>query len=946
MFKLKIRLHKNFKLVTVNKLNLNILYVNARSIRNKVEDLEDLIKAQKFDVHIIMITESWLYPDEKINLKGYKAEYSSRPTRAGGVIILVKNNLSPIHTIYSSAIDDNNFLVVEVPAAKCNLCCIYRKPSSDMKGFLAEFDRVLARFKNCIIMGDFNLNINNVECNDVESYLNLTEANGYSILNKTLPTRISNTVSTNIDHFLTDFSCLGKQFNYQFATDDWHLSDHKIILVSIEKANTVSCNHNINKRKRLVYSNELADDVKSIRDDNFENFIHDTKALIEKHSKVVNPAKFNIHKQYITKEILELIKKRNYFFKNFKKKQDTQLFNLYTYYRKKVNSLKQKSKRKFLNNEFSKVAGNSKKTWQVLNHTILGKDQSEKLQNIILEKNNTIMDDQVKVANELNAHFATTAQRITDTIDSPTTKEIPNRDFQILTPCPDPVTNVNEVKRIIEELKNGKAVGIDGISAEFLKKYKEEYSIKIAKLVNDSFESGIFPDILKKSLVTPIFKSGNPKDKNNYRPISVVSVVAKVFEKVIQRVLMEHINENNIIHPNQFGFTSQSNTQTAVNHLMHRIISNMDAGWKYILCVFIDISKAFECVDHKILIERLRYYKFNEKFIKLIESYLAGRVQSVKLNGVVSEEAPVTSSVPQGGSVSSSFFNIYINLIFLLILYGYTQFFADDEVILYAENDLEELERKVNSDLRKIQNFMSSNKLKINETKTVYMMFGNNDNLNINIGNTKIERVQEYKYLGMILDENLNYKSHISAIKKKITPMIYLIARSRKFISLQTGWLLYFAHIYSHLSYMNMVWSNANCFDINQLQTLQNKCVKIITTKHPLTSTTTLYDEDHLPVSALNDYQSLINVFKIKHNMIKNNINMDQGHNKHSHSTRRKSDFYLQKPNTRKMETDFYFKAFKLFNELSTEIKKTTTLSSFKTKIRKIIIQNWIINYH
>lgn len=158
--------------------------------------------------------------------------------------------------------------------------------------------------------------------------------------------------------------------------------------------------------------------------------------------------------------------------------------------------------------------------------------------------------------------------------------------------------------------------------------------------------------------------------------------------------------------------------------------------------------------------------------------------------------------------------------------------------------------------------------------------------------------------------------------------------------------MLYYAHVYSHLSYMSMVWPKTTAAELDQIQTLQNRCVKIITRKPHLTDTITLYDKDHLPVSIICNYQSLLNVFKIKHNMIKNNITTQQAHSIHTYPTRRKSDFYLEKPNSKLMENDFYYNAFRLFNELPDDIKRLPTISTFKIKIKEILLENWKNSYN
>ena len=234
------------------------------------------------------------------------------------------------------------------------------------------------------------------------------------------------------------------------------------------------------------------------------------------------------------------------------------------------------------------------------------------------------------------------------------------------------------------------------MSNNFGKFHNNSLKSNITKLINKNLFTGQFPDCLKKGIVTPIYKDGDKKSKSNYRPITINPIVAKIFEYVLYRRLNEHLDLNKIIHKNQFGFVKNSNTETAAIHVLHDIYRNLD-NKKAVSLTCIDLSKAFDCLQIDILINKIKKLDLSSSFFNVIKSYLENRKQAVKISNVLSTFKIVKEGTPQGGILSGEFFDLYINSIFDLNLSGTLILYCDDMSLINSGSNALELKANINS---------------------------------------------------------------------------------------------------------------------------------------------------------------------------------------------------------------------------------------------------------
>ena len=282
-------------------------------------------------------------------------------------------------------------------------------------------------------------------------------------------------------------------------------------------------------------------------------------------------------------------------------------------------------------------------------------------------------------------------------------------------------TDETEIKNIINKLKEG-APGRDGISSKNIKLIKDSISYPLANMVNLSFEQGVFPDELKIAVITPLYKAKDPMFFNNYRPISLLSVFSKIFERLMYNRILNFINRHKLFNKFQLGFRNNHSTFMALIILMENLVKALDNG-KCALGIFLDFQKAFDTVDHSILLDKLHCYGIRGIANQWFFSYLSNRQQLVVYNGFESELKVINCGVPQGSILGPLLFLLYINDLTNVSSLFMPMLFADDTNLFCTGTDLKEIMRLVNEEISKIYAWVNANKLSLNIDKTNFMLF-------------------------------------------------------------------------------------------------------------------------------------------------------------------------------------------------------------------------------
>ena len=318
--------------------------------------------------------------------------------------------------------------------------------------------------------------------------------------------------------------------------------------------------------------------------------------------------------------------------------------------------------------------------------------------------------------------------------------------------------------------------------------------------------TGIFPDAFKLSKVIPLFKKGDSSLLVNYRPISLLPTISKIFEKVIHDQLYEYFDKYNLLAEQQYGFRKQHSTEYAAVKLVDRVSKEMEIG-KTPTNVYIDLSKAFDTLTFHILLFKLKYYGVTDTALDLMRSYLTNRKQYVVFNSCQSDYSEIYTGVPQGSILGPLFFSIYINDLINVSNRLNFLMYADDTTIYFNLEEFDHLNKEgdINGELEKVNTWLKLKKLSLNAQKTKLMVFHRKqkhvDEINVQINGTKIERVESFNFLGIMLDKNLTWKSHIEMVGKKISKVMAILYRLKNIFPENVLFVLYNSLIVSYINY-------------------------------------------------------------------------------------------------------------------------------------------------
>ncbi len=357
----------------------------------------------------------------------------------------------------------------------------------------------------------------------------------------------------------------------------------------------------------------------------------------------------------------------------------------------------------------------------------------------------------------------------------------------------------------------------------------------LASLINRCLENSLFPSAEKCAKITPIYKSEERSLLDNYRPISILPVLSKVFEHVIHRQLYTYLEQNDLLSKNQFGFRTKSSTQHAVMKLSDSIRQNMDKGLMT-GAVFVDLRKAFDTVDHARLLWKLTIYGIRNEELLWFEDYLFNRTQIVAFDGIESLIQPISRGMPQGSILGPLLFVLLINDIDIHLKCCEIILYADDTVIYYADKTCEKIEEQLNHDMEQISNWFVQNNLVMNlkRSKMECVLYGTHHKtsksrqMEKKVGGTKVVQSQVYEYLGVTMDENLNYIEHVQKTIKKATSRVKLLYRIRQNLSPSTAEIIYKMIIFPIMLYCNTVYLKLSTTNQEKFEAIQNRALRVI----------------------------------------------------------------------------------------------------------------------
>ena len=958
----------------------SIFHLNIASLEYHVDELKSLISVLNHDFDVIGITETKIKNSEPLSnlkLEGYNFEFTPTNTSFGGTSLYVRDcyayEKKSEYTISLSGIAESTFIEIKSDSSKNVIIgCIYRhhcKLDRFMKNF---FEKLIINIcdkeksKYCILMGDFNADLLKTDSDlDIENFFNFLSSFGFRPL-ILQPTRVTSSSATLIDNIFIN-SLETESFGGNITTS---ISDHfsQFCMIDIlKKAKHVSVplkqrtfrNFNddefINEIKKFNWNSLL---LGKNLDDSFSTFYKSIEKLLDEMApiKTLKSKEQKLQQRpWITGDILDEMHNRDNLHKLFKAEQNRQKKNeIWATYKKKRNkvlSLIKISKTEYFKSFFETNKLDIKKTWQGIKNIInINKKVSTLPDKLIYKKK--IFERDSDIATSFN-HFFT---NIGNTVE----EKIPKTNIHFSTYMKNKPSNSiflekvtdTEVKDLINDLNTSKSCGPYSIPSCLLKKFSDYFCEPIKILLNKSLCEGKFPSLLKLADVCPIFKKSDKNKCENYRPISLLSNISKFFERIMHSRVYRFLEKYNLLYKNQFGFRKKHSTNHAILSIVEDIHENLACN-NFVCGVFIDLEKAFDTVNHEILLQKLNFYGIRGTSNLWFKSYLENRKQRVKYKSTFSENLSVTCGVPQGSILGPLLFLIYINDMNQAIKNSTTFHFADDTYLKFSSSCENTIRKKMNEDLEKLFTWLCANRLSLNVAKTEFIVFkpprkSLTRRLTLKLNNTKLFESKKLKYLGLIVDDRLSWKFHINELTKKLGRSIGVLYRLKKTGCPKKILLnVYFALVQSQLSYGLMAWGSASKYLIEKLSLLQKKAVRIISNSSYLAHTAPLLKElGILNIEDLYQHQYALFMFDYDRGSLPKTFNsyFCKVSDVHSHQTRSSSSKKLALPvlaNTNKhVNSLIKCSGVNIFNKIVTLdfFKSSFNKSSFSKKFRNYLV--------
>lgn len=904
------------------------------------------------------MTEHWQC-SESINahqIDGYNLITAyCRPKRNahGGVVLYALKKWIPV--IRHDINEISEPYIFECVAAEFKICdkiylisVIYKPPNTNIEVFTKKMDQLLDLATKCdskklIILGDFNIDIlSSAKCpRSKNTFLNLLTAYNMHPTIQT-PTRVANKTKTCIDNIIID-----KLESYEVRVLNSLISDHyaQILTLDIQVTNKPK----IYQWRRCVNNkNNLSKFLDLLKNESWQN-VYNAQTVDNKYNNFDNIISCHFNNSFPLKKIkIRQTQQRKVISKEIDTAKETLKFlselcpieplakPIYKEHKDYYTKLLIEEKKKY-NDELIITSENKSKTmWQIINSKNNKSNSNKNIDELHLE-NGKIITSPEEMSLNLNEYFVTIAKKLISELKSSHQKGYPstyiNKTMYVYP------TTANEVKEVIFSLKNKQSTGEDNISNKLLKKICHFILDPLTHVINDSLINGVFPKKLKMAVVIPVYKKGDPCSMVNYRPISLLSTFAKVFEIIMCRRLSNFLTKNNILTDTQHGFRTGRSTTTAIFSFISHLLQAVDEG-NIALGIFLDLSKAFDCVNHTILLSKLENYGIRGTAYNWFQSYLLHREQKVTIlkQGIKykSPSKPITVGVPQGSILGPLLFILYINELPNVVgceSLSLTNY-ADDTNILITGKNFEDVARVNDINFTKICNWFQDNSLILNISKTNCLTFRHSRNsynypTTLKLNKENIEMASSTKFLGIIIDEHLNWQSHIQELGIKLSKSCYALKELKKIVSQDTLLAAYYGNFYSIMKYGIIFWGGSQILSIF---VLQKRAIRVIADRTFGQSCKGIFKQlNLLTLSCVYIYECLC--------FVQNNQSLfSRALNDHSYNTRQRTNFTIPLHNSSLLEKGCYYQCIKFYRMLPEEIRTISNIVKFKKVIRERLI--------
>ena len=944
---------------TIN--NFIIVCVNINSISKNLATLLAELRAVNTDFDLLILTETKL--SDKISkiyeIPKYDHVSLNRTRHGGGIRIYYRESFNvSICSDISGNLETHDALFIRLSLKRLSLLigCIYKSPRlsvSNFNNYLNHtlFNDPLIIQSKCILVGDFNLDLNPARRwpESINNFNRIMKENGYKQYVNVL-TRCCHTTGLPVsllDHAWINFD---KQFRITVLP---RITDHMPVCLSFDVGEDVAIiktkfrdfsAYNVNLFKRDIeeiftnYSIE-ADVCPGME---FGRLLQFLTGLLNKYfpvkCKQISIKRLNM--PWLNDRVVNLINKKHKLFLALKRKHIS--YGQFKSYCKILAELINRLKQAYFKNRFKNALNDSKKTWTLIN-MIYGRSK-KRFVRLMKISEDTVSNDEQLIANKFNEFFTGIPVEIENSI----TRSVLN--YNNLVPMHNKtlyfqVTSPLEIFDIIQHFKKGGGLNMP---VKFLKIANVYLSRILSDIFNLCLKAGCYPEELKIGRLVPIYKKGDSMLITNYRPISILPLLNKVFEKIIYSRIENFFRVNCLLSENQFGFRPKRDTQQATLKLIHHVLENYSMGC-ITASIFLDFSKAFDTLNRDILLYKLYRYGIRGPGYDLLSSYLSNRRQFTSFMDTYSSTTDSLWGVPQGSCLGPLLYIIYVNDINYLLESMNLILFADDTTLLVRDLDSELLAVKVNFYLSKIVDWCNFNRLSINALKTKCMLFNVRGYVvpRFLLNNEEIEVVTKFQYLGFTLDCRLTHKYHINILISKLKRLKGITYYIRKYLCRSSSFTFYYGMVYSIIRYGILVWGAAIDSGVHKkLEKLHSRIIFNLfavrgdsrnNIKHILKST------ELLTITDIFRYNACIVIYRmLQENYMSYLRNMVLDLNvAHEYSTRNRRNFLLPIPRTQAIKYNLVYQALHAWNSIPLEIRDKPSLNLFKKSLKTYYVNNY-----
>ena len=932
------------KLREIMKLRgLKFVHQNIQSLSDKIDQLRLLLQGLHFGIQLITLSETWLKSDKsdsELEIAGYRLFRKDRKGKHGGVAVYVRDDLVATRR-EDLELDsvEGIWLEISVPKSRSFLIGSFYRPDRTSnyhdKDLMAKLnsilDSVAAEGKEFLVFGDFNCCFmspqrNNAECKQLKS---LFKSMNIKQLIKN-PTRITKDSKSLIDLIAVS----SPQNICDSGVVSTGFSDHEMVYC-VRKLNWKKAPTQIKSFRNYANynSDDFCNDLEGVNWNSVSNpngrsgsvealwadFKHKFVTVADHHAPIIQKRVRGIDNcPWLNKNIKLNMRQRDYFLGKARKTNHSEDWSNYRCFRNRVTRDVKKAKADYNKRIIDESGGDHRSFWKTMKKILPGEKKSTSPS---IRVNGTLSSDKRCIASAFNTFFASAATRLVDSLRSSCvpsqrqsglfTREYPPFKFQEV---------YEEVVLVqLRGLKVGKAVGLGNIPARLLKDFAGIVNKPLTTIINASLRSGQVPSDWKAARVIPLFKKGKVVEMDDYRPISILPVISKVLERVVHQQLTRYLHEHKILSPYQCGFRKCHSTEFAALSFADTIRRNIDQG-QLTGAVFIDLRKAFDTVNHDVLLDKLTEIGVLGHERDWFSHYLMNRTQSVEFQGVTSCPVGISVGVPQGSILGPLLFLLHVNDLPGMTSECSILMYADDTVLFCSSPQASLIANKLNNELREIERWLFDNSLFINKTKTEAMLFGTAQRLSnaysfdIHIDGKQIKRVSEFTYLGVVFDERLSFNGHVKKLISKAGKRVGMVGRLRDNLTLHSANVVYTTLIRPILDYCDTVWGCCGEGNAQALQALQNRAARIIARTDRSSPAT-----DILKWPSLADRRRN-NVFKLVKKCIRGRCPQyfkeyfKCNGSVHQRATRQKNQLHLPAVRTETAKRSFYYYGCTVFN--------------------------------